>query len=144
MSDFLSRDSLGTKSCPYRSASKKHCFATIKTNQKTMVANIITVDDLQAFKHEFMEELVNVLEQRQTTPARKWLKSHEVRRLLGVSPNTLQSLREKGTLPYTKIGGVIYHDFEDIKKMLEEHKTKPRVRGEALPGEKPLANRQRL
>jgi len=108
-----------------------------------MVANIITVDDLQAFKQDFLEELVNVLEQRQTTPARKWLKSHEVRKLLGVSPNTLQSLREKGTLPYTKIGGVIYYDFDDIKKMLEDNKRKPYVRGQALPGEKPISS-QRL
>lgn len=108
-----------------------------------MVANIITVDDLKAFKQDLIEELLAVLEQRQTTPARKWLKSHEVRRLLGVSPNTLQSLREKGTLPYTKIGGVIYHDFDDIKKMLEDHKTKPPVRGQLLPGEAPTSNRQR-
>ena len=108
-----------------------------------MVANIITVDDLQTFKQDFLEELVNVLEQRQATPARKWLKSHEVRRLLTISPNTLQSLREKGTLPYTKIGGVIYYDFDDIKKMLDSNKTKPHVQGQGLPGEK-LANRQRL
>jgi hypothetical protein len=108
-----------------------------------MVANIITVDDLRTFKQDFLEELVNVLEQRQTTPARKWLKSHEVRKLLTISPNTLQSLREKGTLPYTKIGGVIYYDFDDIKKMLDENKTKPPVRGAALPGETSYGSRTR-
>jgi len=88
-----------------------------------MIANIITFDDLQTFKQDFLEELIAVLEQRQTTPARKWLKSHEVRRLLTISPNTLQNLRERGDLPYTKIGGVIYYDYDDIKKMLDHHKT---------------------
>lgn len=92
-----------------------------------MIANIITFDDLQTFKQDFLEELISVLEQRQTTPARKWLKSHEVRRLLTISPNTLQALRERGALPYTKIGGVIYYDYDDIKKMLDQNKIIPHV-----------------
>ena len=87
-----------------------------------MAANIVTLEDLQNFKKELIEELKNILSQRQTTPIRKWLKSHEVRRLLTISPGTLQNLRVSGTLPYTKIGGVIYYDYEDIQKMLQEHK----------------------
>jgi hypothetical protein len=78
-----------------------------------MAANIITIEDLQNFKKELIEEIKNLLNQRQTTPIRKWLKSHEVRRLLTVSPGTLQNLRVNGTLPFTKIGG---------EKMLQEHK----------------------
>lgn len=87
-----------------------------------MAANIITLEDLQSFKKELIEELRNMLSQRHTTPARRWLKSHEVRRLLTVSPGTLQNLRVNGSLPFTKIGGVIYYDYEDIQKMLLKHK----------------------
>lgn len=87
-----------------------------------MAANIVTLEDLQSFKQELLEEIRNMLSQRQTTPARKWLKSHEVRRLLTVSPGTLQNLRVNGTLPFAKIGGVIYYDYEDIQKMLERSK----------------------
>lgn len=53
---------------------------------------------------------------------RKWLKSHEVRKLLTISPGTLQNLRVNGSLSYTKIGGVIYYDYDDIRKMLEANK----------------------
>jgi hypothetical protein len=94
-----------------------------------MAANIITPEDLQSFKKELIEEFKNLLSQRHTTPARKWLKSHEVRRLLTISPGTLQHLRVNGTLPFTKIGGVIYYDYEDIQKMLQEHKNNPHVIG---------------
>ena len=94
-----------------------------------MAANIITPEDLQSFKKELIEELRNLLSQRHTTPVRKWLKSHEVRRLLTISPGTLQHLRVKGTLPFTKIGGVIYYDYEDIQKMLQEHKNNPHFIG---------------
>lgn len=90
-----------------------------------MAANIVTLEDLQSFKKELIEELKNVLAQRHTTPARRWLKSHEVRRLLTISPGTLQNLRVNGSLPFTKIGGVIYYDYEDIQNMLQEHKQKP-------------------
>lgn len=87
-----------------------------------MAANIVTLEDLQSFKKELIEELKNILSQRHTTPVRKWLKSHEVMRLLTISPGTLQSLRVNGSLPFTKIGGVIYYDYEDIQRMLQEHK----------------------
>jgi hypothetical protein len=88
-----------------------------------MAANIITVEDLQNFKRELIEEIRKLLSERSTTlHARKWLKSHEVRRLLTISPGTLQHLRVNGTLPFTKIGGVIYYDHDDIQKMLHDHK----------------------
>ena len=89
-----------------------------------MAANIITLEDLQSFKQELLTELQKILTQRQTLPARKWLKSHEVRRLLTLSSGTLQNLRVNGTLPFTKIGGVIFYDYDDIQKMIEENKTK--------------------
>ncbi len=90
-----------------------------------MAATIITLEDLQNFKQELLAEIQKLLSQRQTTPARKWLKSNEVRRLLLLSPGTLQNLRINGTLPFTKIGGVIFYDYDDIQKMIEEHKRNP-------------------
>jgi hypothetical protein len=94
-----------------------------------MVVNIITADDLEAFKEGFLEELVHLLDQRQVMSGRKWLKTNEVLRLLKISPNTLQGLREKGELPYAKLGGVIYYDFDDIMKMLDNNKTRAHIRG---------------
>jgi hypothetical protein len=87
-----------------------------------MAANIVTLEDLDKFKQELLQEFKKLLSQRQTTPAQKWLKNHEVMRLLKVSPGTLQNLRANGTLPFTKIGGVIFYDYDDIQKMLEEYK----------------------
>ncbi|HNP08593.1 MAG TPA: helix-turn-helix domain-containing protein [Cyclobacteriaceae bacterium] len=97
-----------------------------------MAANIVTLEDLHDFKQELLTEIQKLLSRRQTTPARKWLKSHEVRRLLTVSPGTLQNLRVNGTLPFTKIGGVIFYDYEDIQKMIEENKCNPHFVGKKL------------
>ena len=84
-----------------------------------MPAEIVTTDDLREFKVELFRELRKMLLEHHGQPAKKWLKSGEIRKLLGISPGTLQNLRVNGTLPFTKIGGVLFYDFEDVRKMLE-------------------------
>ena len=42
--------------------------------------------------------------------------------LLQVSPGTLQNLRINGTLPFTKVGGILYYDHEDITKLMENNR----------------------
>ncbi len=91
-----------------------------------MAANVITTEDLQAFKRDLLEAFKKIINEKHGHPIRKWLKSHEVRRILTISPGTLQNLRVNGTLPFTKIGGVLYYDYEDIQKMLEKHNTRSR------------------
>ena len=91
-----------------------------------MPAQIVTTDDLREFKMEILQEFKKMLKEHHGQPAKKWLKSYEVRELLGISPGTLQNMRVNGTLPFTKIGGVMFYDYGDIKKMLEENQVKNR------------------
>ncbi|SHI47488.1 Helix-turn-helix domain-containing protein [Mesonia phycicola] len=87
-----------------------------------MSATIITTDDLREFKLELLEEIQELLLKQHSTTSKKWLRSKEVRELLGISPGTLQNLRINGTLPYTKIGGVLYYDEEEINAVLEKNR----------------------
>ncbi len=87
-----------------------------------MAAEIITVEDLQTFKSELISDIKQLLKEQTGQPVKKWLKSYEVRKLLNISPGTLQNLRINGTLPYTKIGGVMYYDYTDIQNMLQANK----------------------
>lgn len=87
-----------------------------------MGATIITSEDLMEFKVELLEDIKELLQNYNDTTAKKWLKSNEVRELLGISPGTLQNLRINGTLPYTKIGGVLYYDQREIMEVLERNK----------------------
>ena len=89
-----------------------------------MPTEIVTTDDLREFKIELLQELKKMLKEHHGQPAKKWLKSYEVRELLGISPGTLQNLRVNGTLPYTKIHGSMFYDYEDIKKMMKENQQK--------------------
>ena len=91
-----------------------------------MPTEIVTTDDLREFKIELLDELKEILMQHHGQPSKKWLKSYEVRELLGISSGTLQTMRSNGTLPYTKIGGMMFYNFEDIKKMLDKNQVESR------------------
>jgi hypothetical protein len=83
-----------------------------------MTNELLTREDLQHFRTQLLNELKEVLQQsRQTT--KLWLKSSEVRKMLGISHGTLQNLRINRSLPYTKLGGIMFYKHEDIEKILE-------------------------
>jgi len=85
-----------------------------------MTVDIITKEDLLHFRKQLLEELQQLLNKKLPLPApNPVLKSAEVRRLLQISPATLQTLRINGTLPFTKIGGTIYYRSEDILRLTE-------------------------
>jgi len=83
-----------------------------------MNLEIITKEDLKEFKSELLTEIKQLIQPGQGQ-SKKWLKSIEVRKLLNISPGTLQNLRINGTLNYTRIGSIIYYKQEDINKLLE-------------------------
>ncbi|ESU19094.1 hypothetical protein FCR2A7T_25150 [Flavobacterium cauense R2A-7] len=87
-----------------------------------MAATIITTEDLREFKKELLEEIKKLLEVKSTTSSKQWLKSSEVRKLLGVSSGTLQNYRINGSLSYTKIGGTLFYSHDDIEKILSQNK----------------------
>lgn len=88
-----------------------------------MAVEILTKDDLQQFKNDLFIELKKVIKESPST-TNKYLQSFEVRKMLKISPGTLQHLRVSGQLPYTKLGGKIFYDSEDIRKMIEKGKVK--------------------
>jgi hypothetical protein len=87
-----------------------------------MPTSIITTDDLQDFKMELLEDIKELLKQQKSGKIKKYLKSAEVMDYLQISPGTLQNLRINGTLPYTKMGGIIYYDAAEIQKVMEENR----------------------
>ena len=88
-----------------------------------MLVEIITKADLEEFRLKLLED-IKVLIGGQPAEPKKWIKSYQVRNLLKISPGTLQTLRVNGSLPYTKVGGIMYYKYEDIQKLLEGTKKK--------------------
>jgi len=91
-----------------------------------MATEIITMEDLERFGDKLTETLRSIIEENKNQPVKQeetiWLKSHQVQRMLGISPGTLQNLRINGTLPYSKVGGVIFYDRREIVTVMEANK----------------------
>ena len=79
-----------------------------------MEIDIITKQDLEAFKAELLFEIREILKPERK---KKWLTSKDLLKLLSCSASSLQTLRIKGIVKGTKIGGKWYYDYFEIEKM---------------------------
>jgi hypothetical protein len=86
------------------------------------ITEIVTKQDLLQVKTELLNALKETLSQINANATKKWLKSSEVQEMLSLSASGLQNLRVAGTLPFTKLSGIIYYDYNDIASILEKNK----------------------
>lgn len=85
---------------------------------------LVTLEDLEGLKLELLESMEKLIREKLSDhKVKRWMKSTEVRKLLGFSPGKLQSIRQSGLLPYTQIGGNIYYDPEDLAKLFNDRKS---------------------
>lgn len=83
-----------------------------------MEIELATLSDLENLKREILSEIKTLLHSTNPRPEKKWMKSAEVQKLLGISPGTLQTLRNRDMIPFTRLGGVIYYEQAEINKLL--------------------------
>lgn len=75
------------------------------------------------FQKWIILEIKKSIKQNAGQPTKKWLKTKEVQGILGVSITTLLTLRINGILPFTKMGGVLYYDYDDIQAVMQKLKS---------------------
>lgn len=63
----------------------------------------------------FAEKVERLCREQEDLGEKEWLDSDDVCRLLCINPRTLQTMRENGTLAYTKISHKVYYRPEDVK-----------------------------
>ncbi len=88
---------------------------------------VITIES-SAFKKlmESVDELKkivldNLSNDSSNTKNKAWLNKHEVCKKLMISERTLQTYRDKGIIPYSRIHGKIYYKAEDIQAYFDDH-----------------------
>lgn len=91
-----------------------------------MSVEILTKADLQQFKTDLLHELKELLKEAAPAPPKKWLKSYQVREMLGISRGTLQTMSSNGTLVPTPVGGLMFYDYDDILKLMQGKKKSSR------------------
>jgi predicted DNA-binding transcriptional regulator AlpA len=89
-----------------------------------MLLDVVTKSDLEQVKTDLIAAVKEAVTQAGGSMSKKWLKSTEVMDKLSLSASGLQNLRINGTIPYSRLGGVIYYDNSEIEKILEKNKSK--------------------
>jgi len=90
-----------------------------------MTVELITKEDLEEFRQLMLKDLKLLLTKRTEEP-QKYLKSYQVKNMLKISGGTLHTLRANGTLKFTRIGHIIYYNYEDIMQLMEGADKKPK------------------
>jgi hypothetical protein len=85
-----------------------------------MIYETISNDDLQRFRLQLLEDIKRLINEG-SAPKKEWLRSSEVRKMLGISHGTLQNLRIKNILPFRRVGGILYYKYKDIMVLMEKN-----------------------
>lgn len=88
-----------------------------------MGIEIVSKQDLIEFRNELICEIKQLLSEKNKQPSSRWQRSAQVRKLLSISPGTLQQMRVSGDLKYTKVGGIHFYQESDIESMLRKNQT---------------------
>ena len=79
---------------------------------------LITVQDLIDFKQQLIGDIKKLLKEQSGHPGHQWLKAFEIKKMLRLSESKLQILRDKGVIPFKKLGGVTYYNLEEIETLM--------------------------
>ena len=77
-----------------------------------------TYEELQTSFNSFVNEMRAMGNRSSEKGMSKWLDNQDVCQTLSISPRTLQTFRDNGTLAYSQIQHKIYYKAEDVENML--------------------------
>ncbi|RYY72254.1 MAG: DNA-binding protein [Chitinophagaceae bacterium] len=83
---------------------------------------LITVQDLIDFKQQLIVDIKKLLKEQSGNPGHQWLKAFEIKKMLRLSESKLQYLRDKGLIPFKKLGGITYYNLEEIEALMNSGK----------------------
>ncbi|MEP6713479.1 MAG: helix-turn-helix domain-containing protein [Ferruginibacter sp.] len=84
-----------------------------------MSIEVVTKEDLQAFRLQLLNDLRVLYFPSVQIETKEWLRSREIRKMLRISPGTLQNMRINGKITPAKIGGIFFYRKDDIDKLLD-------------------------
>jgi len=85
-----------------------------------MNLELVTKEDLQTLRFQIVGDIKEMLDQgpRAGEGDMRGFRTREVRHLLGCSAGKLKSLCAVGRIRTKKIGGTIYYNKDDVKRLL--------------------------
>jgi hypothetical protein len=88
-----------------------------------MSMEIVTKDDLELFRKQLLRDIRELLRTDLSSgksEEAKGYKTKDLRRILGCSVNKLVSVRITRKIRWKKVGGTVYYNREDVRRLVEE------------------------
>ena len=82
---------------------------------------VITAEDLERQLQKFVDEVKSAVTNNDSSNVR-WIRSKQVKELLGISDSKLQTMRINRSITYSQIDGTYFYDKESILSLLEQNK----------------------
>ena len=86
-----------------------------------------TFEEIATKLDRFVQRVESLCREHGGKETSEWMDNHEVCRRLRISPRTLQTMRENGTLAYTRISHKVYYRPEDVKAVFPVAGMKRRI-----------------
>ena len=78
-----------------------------------------TVAELYDLEERLYNRILSLLE---SSKPKVWVRTSELKKILGITDSTAQYLRNTGALPCSKIRGTYYYKYDDVLALLERNK----------------------
>lgn len=82
----------------------------------------LSKQDLEIFRMRILSDIQQLLQENQILIKDDfdWLRSKAIRKMMDISPATLQNLRITGKIRYKKVMGSYYYNRSDLQKLFED------------------------
>ncbi len=77
-----------------------------------------TFEAMMARFDAFAERVERLCHTHGNKSLQEWLDNQDVCQILNISKRTLQTYRDNGKLPYTRIGNKMYYKADDLKRLI--------------------------
>lgn len=85
---------------------------------EVVIIDAATFNRMLAGFAELAEKVERLCREHADMGDMQWFDSGDVCRLLDISPRTLQTMRENGTMPFSRICNKVYYRPEDVRRIL--------------------------
>jgi hypothetical protein len=90
--------------------------------------DVVTKEDLRQFGLELLGNIENLITQtnegHSDVTEQEWIKSRQVRKLMNMSPGSVQNLRVTEKVRFKKIVGSYYYNKADLLKLFTDERYK--------------------
>ena len=100
---------------------RQNRVSTLKTvsTMEVLIFQKEAFEEMAAKFSRFTERVDAILAKQGSKSLDRWMDNQEVCRQLNISPRTLQTLRDNGTLAYSQINHKVFYKPEDVMRIVK-------------------------